>query len=120
MVNLRCETSDTEELPVGSRFSTAPRDPASNPQIVPGPPVLPFVAGRRPLPDSEHGLLSNTQRRIVQRDISTEKARLYGEKQGEGTQHCSATWLAVSGFVEVGVSFPACLQPIVLLGPYLV
>ena len=61
----------------------------------------------RPLPGPETGLLSNTRKLIVRGDTYTDKARDFigkgnpgGEQQGKGTQkNCSATWLAVSGFM---------------------
>ena len=60
-----------------------------------------------PLPGLETGLLSNTQKWIVQGDICADKARdftgkghLSGEQEGEGTQeNSSAMWLAVLGFM---------------------
>ena len=62
---------------------------------------------RGPLPGPETGLLSNTQKWIVQGDICADKARDFigkghpgGEQEGEGTQEKSSiTWFAVSGFM---------------------
>ena len=64
-----------------------------------------------PLPGLETGLLSNTQKGIVQGDICADKAREFigkgypgGEQEGEGTQeNCSAAWLAVLGFMVMGL-----------------
>ena len=64
-----------------------------------------------PLPGPENGLLSNTWKWIVQGDIYADKARDFigkghpgGEQQGKGTQeNCSATWLAVSSFMIMGL-----------------
>ena len=66
-----------------------------------------------PLPGPETGLLSNTQKWIVQGDTCACKARDFigkgrpgGEQegQGQGTQeNCSAIWLAVSGFMVTGL-----------------
>ena len=64
-----------------------------------------------PLPGPETGLLSNTRKWIVQGDTSANKARDFtgkghpgGEQQGKGTQeNCSAAWLAVSGFMVMGL-----------------
>ena len=64
-----------------------------------------------PLPGPKTGLLSNTQKRIVRGDACTDKARDFigkghpgGEQEGKGTQkNCSATWLAVSGFMLMGL-----------------
>ena len=60
-----------------------------------------------PLPGPETGLLSNTQKWIVQGDTCADKARdfigkghLGGEQEGEGTQeNCSAMWVPVLGFM---------------------
>ena len=60
-----------------------------------------------PLPGPESGLLSNTWKWIVRGDTHADKARDFtgkghpgGEQEGKGTQEtCSATWLAVSGFM---------------------
>ena len=65
----------------------------------------------RPLPGPKPGLLSNTRKWIVQGDTCADKARDFigkgrpgGEQQGKGTQeNCSATWLAVSGFMVTGL-----------------
>ena len=58
-----------------------------------------------PLP----GPLSNTQKWIVRGDARADKPkdfvgkeRLGREQGGKGTQNCSATWLAVSGFMVMG------------------
>ena len=64
-----------------------------------------------PLPGPESGLLSNTRKWIVWGDTRADKARDFiekglpgGEQQGKGTQeNCFATWLAVSGFMVMGL-----------------
>ena len=64
-----------------------------------------------PLPGPETGLLSNTRKWIVWRDTCADKAREFfgkghpgGEQQGKGSQeNCSATWLAVWGFMVMGL-----------------
>ena len=64
-----------------------------------------------PLPGPKSGLLSNTQKCIIQGDTCADKARDFigtghpgGEQEGKGTQeNCSATWLAVSGFMAMGL-----------------
>ena len=64
-----------------------------------------------PLPGPETGLLSNTRKWIVQGDTCSDKGRDFigkghrgGEQEGKGTQEsCSATWLAVSGFMVMGL-----------------
>ena len=64
-----------------------------------------------PLPGPETGLLSNTQKWIVRGDTCADKARDFigkgrpgGEQEGKGTQeNCSAMWLAVSGFMVMGL-----------------
>ena len=64
-----------------------------------------------PVPGPETGFLSNTQKWIVQGDTCADKARdfigqghLGGEQEGKGTQeNCSAAWLAVSGFMVMGL-----------------
>ena len=64
-----------------------------------------------PLPGPETGPLSNTRKWIVQGDTCADKARdiigkehLDGAQQGKGTQeNCSAGWLAVSGFMVMGL-----------------
>ena len=64
-----------------------------------------------PLPGPKTGLLSNTQKWIVWRDTSADKARDFigkghvgGEQEGKGTQeNCSATWLAVLVFMLMGL-----------------
>ena len=66
---------------------------------------------RGPLPGSETGLLSNTQKWIVWGDTSADKARdfigkghLGGEQQAKGTQeNSSVTWLVVSSFMVMGL-----------------
>ena len=63
------------------------------------------------LPGPETGLLSNTWKLIVRGDTCADKARDFigkghpgGEQQGKGTQeNCSAVWLAVSGFMVMGL-----------------
>ena len=63
-----------------------------------------------PLPGPETGLLSNTWKRIV---LSADKARDFigkghpgGEQESKGTQENSfAMWLAVSGFMVMGLGF---------------
>ena len=63
-----------------------------------------------PLPGPESGLLSNTQKGIVQGDTYADKARDFirkvcpkREQLGKRTQeNCSATWLPVSGFMVIG------------------
>ena len=53
-----------------------------------------------PLPRPESGLLSNTWKWIVWGETHADKARDYWE----GTQeNCSATWLAVSDFMVMGL-----------------
>ena len=64
-----------------------------------------------PLPGPETGLLSNTQKWIVWGDTCADKARDFigkghpgGEQYGKGTQeNSSATWLAVSSFMVMGL-----------------
>ena len=66
-----------------------------------------------PLPGPETGLLSNTRKWIVQGDTCADKSRDFigkghpgGEWEGKGTQeNCSVTWLAVSGFMVMGLVF---------------
>ena len=66
-----------------------------------------------PRPGPETGLLSNTRKWIVQGDTCADKARDFigkghpgGEWEGKGTQeNCSVTWLAVSGFMAMGLVF---------------
>ena len=63
------------------------------------------------LPEPQTGLLSNTWKWIVRGDISADKARDFigkaqpgGEQQGTGTQeNRSAMWLAVLGFMVIGL-----------------
>ena len=69
------------------------------------------IAGGGPLPVSKSGLLSNTRKWIVWGDTCANKARdfigkgrLGREQQNKGTQDTwSATWLAVSGFMVMGL-----------------
>ena len=64
-----------------------------------------------PLPGPETGLLSNTQKWIVRGDTCADKARDFigkghpgREQPGKETQeNCSVTWLAVSGFIGMGL-----------------
>ena len=64
-----------------------------------------------PLPGPKIGLLSNTWKWIVQGDTCADKARDFigkghpgGEQQGTGTQeNCFAAWLAMSGFMVMGL-----------------
>ena len=64
-----------------------------------------------PLPGPKTGLLSNIQKWIAQGDTCVDKARnfigkehLGGEQEGKGTQENSSdTWLAVSGFMVMGL-----------------
>ena len=64
-----------------------------------------------PFPGPETGLLSNIQKWIVQWNTCADKARDFlgkghpgGEQQGKGTQeNSSVTWLAVSGFMVMGL-----------------
>ena len=64
-----------------------------------------------PLPGPETGPLSNSQKWIVRGDTCADKARDFigkgcpgGEQEGKGTQeNCSVTWLAVSGFMVMGL-----------------
>ena len=64
-----------------------------------------------PLPGPETGLLSNAWKWIVWGDTYADKARDFigkghpgGEQEGKGTQeNCSATWLAVLGFMVMGL-----------------
>ena len=64
-----------------------------------------------PLPGPESRLLSNTRKWIVQGDTRADKARDFigkgcpgREQQGKGTkENCSATWIAVSGFMVTGL-----------------
>ena len=66
---------------------------------------------REPLPGPETGLSSNTQKWIVWGDTSADKARDFiwkghpgGEQEGKGTQeNCFAVWLAVLGFMVMGL-----------------
>ena len=80
-----------------------------------------------PLPGPETGLLSNTQKWIVQGDTCADKARDFiekgrpgGEQEGKGTQeNCSAVWLAVLGFMVMGL-VSGWLWPIILIQSFLV
>ena len=63
-----------------------------------------------PLPGPETGLLSSTQKWIVQGDTCWQSKRFYWERApgwravGKGTQeNCSAMWLTVSGFMIMGL-----------------
>ena len=64
-----------------------------------------------PLPGPETGLLSNTQKWIVWGDTCADKTKDFigkghpgGEQEGEGTQqNCSVMWLAVLGFMVMGL-----------------
>ena len=63
-----------------------------------------------PLPGPETGLLSNTRKWIVWGDTCWQSKRFYWERApgwravGRGTQeNCSATWLAVLGFMVMGL-----------------
>ena len=64
-----------------------------------------------PFPGPESGLLSNTQKWIVQGDTRADKAKDFigkgspgREQWGQGTQeNCSAWWLEVSGFRVMGL-----------------
>ena len=66
---------------------------------------------RGPFTGPETGLLSTTQKGIVQGATCVDKARDFigrghpsGEQEGEGTQeNCFATWLSVSGFMVMGL-----------------
>ena len=65
---------------------------------------------------------------MVQGDTCTNKAkdlivkgRWRGEQRGEGTpENCSASWLAVSGFMVVGLAFRVVSGPSSCSCPYLV
>ena len=64
-----------------------------------------------PLPGPETGLLSNTRKWIVWGDTCADKSRGFigkghpgREQEGKGTQeNCSVKWLAVSGFMVMGL-----------------
>ena len=63
-----------------------------------------------PLPGPKTGLLSNTRKWIVRGDTCWLSKRFYweghpgGEQEGKGTQEsCSAAWLAVLGFMVMGL-----------------
>ena len=72
---------------------------------------IPMLQEEGPLPGPKIGLLSNTQKWIVWGDTCADKARAFigkgcpgGEQEGEGTQEdSSVTWLAVSGFMVMGL-----------------
>ena len=72
---------------------------------------IPMLQEEGPLPGPKIGLLSNTQKWIVRGDTCADKARAFigkgcpgGEQEGEGTQEdSSVTWLAVSGFMVMGL-----------------
>ena len=69
------------------------------------------VAGRGTPSRSRERALSNTRKWIIRGDTHADEARDFigkrrpgGEQQGKGTQeNCSATWLAVSGFMVMGL-----------------
>ena len=73
--------------------------------------IIIWLQGGGPLPGPETGLLSNTQKWTVRGDTCADKARdfigkgrLAGEQEGKGTQeNFSVTWLAVSGFMVMGL-----------------
>ena len=63
-----------------------------------------------PLPGPKTGFLSNTRKWIVQGDTCWQSKRFYWERApgwravGKGTQeNCSAAWLAVLGFMVMGL-----------------
>ena len=65
---------------------------------------------RGPVPRPKIGLLSNTRKWIVRGVTCADKARdftgkgcLVREQEGKGTQNSSVTWLAVSGFMVMGL-----------------
>ena len=70
-----------------------------------------LLPGGRPLPGPKTGLLSKTQKWIVWGNTSADKVRDFigrghpgGEQLGKGTQENSCvTWLAVSGFMVMGL-----------------
>ena len=65
-----------------------------------------MVAGRgNPFQGPKSGLLSNTQKWIVQGDICAEKAKdSIGKQQDKGTQEkCSTMWLAILGYMVMGL-----------------
>ena len=70
-----------------------------------------LLQDRGPLPGPETGPLSNTGKWIVRGDTCADKARDFigkgrpgGEQEGQGTrENCSVTWLAVSGFMVMGL-----------------
>ena len=74
------------------------------------PKVLLLQEGGPP-PGLKSGLLSNTRKWIVRGDARADKARDFigkgcpgGEQEGKRTQdNCCATWVAVSGFVVMGL-----------------
>ena len=79
-----------------------------------------------PLPGPENGLLSNTWKWIVRGDTGADKARDFigkgcpdREQQGKGTQeNCSATWLAVLGFMVMGLVSGLSLAITLTQGPF--
>lgn len=70
-----------------------------------------FLQGGRPLPGPEDRFSSNIRKWVVRGDTHADKAWdctgkgwLGREQQGEGAQgDCSALWLAVSGFMAMGL-----------------
>ena len=79
------------------------------------------VAGRGPLLGPEVGLLCNTQKWIVRADKARDfigKGHLGGEREGQETQDCSATWLTVLGFCGDGRSFWIVSGQSLPQGPY--
>ena len=75
----------------------------------PGPSLLLLQEGG-PLPGPETGLLSNTRKWTVRGDTCWQSKRFYWERApgwravGKGTQeNCSAAWLAVLGFMVMGL-----------------
>ena len=74
-----------------------------------------------PLPGPETGLLSNTRKWIVRGDTCWQSKRFYWERApgwravGKGTQeNCSAAWLAVLGFMVMGL-VSGWLWPVILI-----
>ena len=74
-------------------------------------PLIVVLQEGEPLPGPETGLLSNTQNWIVRGDACADKARDFiwkghpgGEQGGKWTrENCSAMWLAVLGFMVMGL-----------------
>ena len=66
-----------------------------------------------PLPEPENGLLSDTRKWIIWGEHTCWQSRHFigrghsgKEQQGEGAREdCSVTWLAITGFTGIGVSF---------------